>query len=40
MKSKLYINAAIQKLNSRHHPLFKPNIPFFQHSIIPLASNA
>jgi hypothetical protein len=27
-----------QKLKSGHHPLFIPNIPFFQHSIIPLDS--
>jgi len=25
-----------QELNSVHHPLFIPNIPFFHHSIIPL----
>jgi len=32
-----YAVFADQKLKSVYHPLFIPNIPFFQHSIIPLA---
>jgi len=31
-----YLEYTDQKLKSGHHPLFIPNIPIFQHSIIPL----
>ena len=31
-----YVDNTDQKLKSDHHPLFIPNIPIFQHSIIPL----
>jgi hypothetical protein len=31
-----YIVDIDQKLKTGHHPLFIPNIPFFQYSIIPL----
>jgi hypothetical protein len=34
-----YLDGHHQKLKSGHHPLFKPNIPFFQHSIIPCNLN-
>ncbi len=31
-----YLDAIDQKLKSGHHPLLIPNIPLFQHSIIPM----
>jgi hypothetical protein len=30
-----YLDGPQQNLKSGQHPLFIPNIPFFQHSIIP-----
>jgi hypothetical protein len=37
-RNEIYFNIddTDKKLKLRHHPLFIPNIPFFQHSIIPL----
>jgi len=33
-----HIDGACQKIKSGNHPLFMPNIPFFHHSIIPIAA--
>jgi hypothetical protein len=33
-----YFDGLKQEIKSGHHPLFRPNIPFFHHSIIPMAT--
>jgi hypothetical protein len=33
----IYMDATDQKIKSDHHLPLSPNIPFFQHSIIPLS---
>ena len=35
-KIHLYMDDIDRTLTSEHHPFFKPNIPFFHHSIIPV----